>query len=219
MFEVYSLWPQPIARKKYHNHIAFKEKVLNFMEQNKDIQVDDASYPNQLKHFFQGPPPYDELDFFEYIKDDDFENFLKESAKIFMGDILGLNLQSDVIITDCWINNCSEGGQQKLHKHGNSFVSGTYYLNYDPENHAHLKFENPYTSKFSPYMALDIENITDFNHQESFCTFIKEGDLVLWQSFLSHGYDINKKNERISISMNFLPNVLKCGPYSFKIQK
>lgn len=219
MIEVYSLWPQPIAKNRYINHDLFKKKVLDFIEQNKELQVDDVTHPEKMKHFFQGPPPYNELNFFEYIKDDDFEKFLMRSSEIFIRDILGLYLEDGVTITDCWINICGNGAEQRLHQHGNSFISATYYLNYDPEKHAPLKFQNPYNFKSSPFMTLDIETITDYNHSESYCHFIEEGDLILWPSFLSHGYDINNEDERISISMNIVPSTLKTGPYSFQIKK
>lgn len=46
------------------------------------------------------------------------------------------------------------------------------------------------------------------------CDFVEEGDLLIWQSGLSHSYGISKADERISISMNFFPRYLRQGEYS-----
>ena len=47
-----------------------------------------------------------------------------------------------------------------------------------------------------------------------------EGDLLLWQSNLLHGYENSHGDNRVSISFNVLPEVLDCrGTYSFKVVK
>ena len=41
----------------------------------------------------------------------------------------------EVIITDAWLNKANANAQQNPHVHYNSFLSGTYYVNFDMKNH------------------------------------------------------------------------------------
>lgn len=220
MLEVFPLFPQAVARVKYQHHETLKKRVFDFMEDERNnhlLQNDGIENPF-VTHYFNSADS-NRVDFFDCIDDRDFKYFLVESSTIFVRDVLGCALSDEMLVTDCWINNCPENGKQKMHNHCNSFISGTYYLNYDSENHSPLKFEHPVSYAVRPYMMLDTNEVTEFNHVESYCQFIEEGDLVLWSSFLQHGYDLNKKDGRTTISMNFLPPTLKSGPYTFRVQK
>ena len=44
-----------------------------------------------------------------------------------------------------------------------------------------------------------------------------EGELMLWPSNLTHGYADNKKDGRISISMNFMPSLIVDDKYSYRV--
>jgi len=217
MLGAYPLFPVPIVKDKYPKHIEFKDKILNFIENNGDLEVDGIISP-ELKHFFNSSEL--EKGFFDYIQDENFKEFLLESSYNFVRGVMGYDLEDDLIITDCWINNCYKNGFQRFHSHGNSFVSATYYVNYIPSIHSALTFLNPFLNfHVEPFFDLNIVEKTQFNQKEIVCDFIEEGDLVLWSSHLDHGYDINIGNGRVSISMNFVPSKFKSGPYTFSIQK
>jgi len=216
MFDVHVLFPTPVAKIKYDKHDELKQKVLDFISSNPELEVEGITSP-ELKHFFNSSD--DEKGFFDYIDDLNFNQFLIDSASIFSEEVMGFESQ-DFLITDCWINKCYENGFQNPHNHCNSFISGTYYINYNSQSHSSLKFSNPlYNSVTSPYIDLNLAKYTQFNHVESVCDFVEEGFLLLWMSHLSHGYELNRKNDRITLSMNFMPSILRSGPYKFKIQK
>jgi len=40
---------------------------------------------------------------------------------------------------------------------------------------------------------------------------------MLWPSNLTHGYADNKKDGRISISMNFMPSLIVDDKYSYRV--
>lgn len=217
MLGVYPLFPVPIAKAQYPKRNEFKDKVLDFIKDNKELEVDGITSP-ELKHFFNSSEL--EKGFFDYINDEDFKEFLLESSYSFVRGVMGYELEDDLIITDCWINTCYKNGFQRFHSHGNSFVSATYYVNYIPSIHSTLTFLNPFFNvHVEPFFDLNVIEQTQFNQKEIVCDFIEEGDLVLWSSHLDHGYDINIGNGRVSISMNFVPSKFKSGPYTFSIQK
>lgn len=210
---VYSIFPTSIATFEYEKHQEFKEKFLSYLDKNKDKLV-QTTYGINLWHM-HNVPNENFLDF--YDDNQEFENFLTNSCKYYLKEIIGDKVD-DLIITDCWINICNDSGSQPFHNHGNSYISGTYYLNYDPDIHSHLKFNSPYHGNSRlPFLNLDIEKITPYNARDLECAFIKEGFLALWPSQLVHGYEKNNSKHRITISMNFLPKRFSSGPYSFSI--
>lgn len=216
MFDVHMLFPTPVAKIKYEKHEEIKDKIFKFMNSNSELEIDGITSP-ELKHFFNSSEIEEE--FFDYVNDYDFKNFLINSASVFSEEVMGFERQQ-MIITDCWLNNCYSGGFQNYHNHVNSFISGTYYINYDSKIHSILKFSNPlFGCVNSPYIDLNTNKETEFNQRETICNFIEEGFLILWMSHLNHGYYINTNNGRITLSMNFMPAILKSGPYKFKIEK
>ena len=215
MLNVYPLFPVPIAKVQYLQRSEFKEEVLNFIKDHKDLEIDGITSP-ELKHFFNSSEL--EKGLFDYIPNENFKNFLQESAYGFVRGVMGYDVE-EMLITDCWINTCYKNGFQRYHSHANSFVSATYYVNYIPSIHSTLSFLNPFFNfHVEPFMELNTVESTEFNQKEIVCDFIEEGDLVLWSSHLDHGYDINIGNGRVSISMNFVPSKFKSGPYTFSIQ-
>lgn len=213
LHNVYPIFPTSIATFEYEKREEFKRKVLSYLEENKEKLDDTDDYGVNILHLHNKATE----NFLDYCKDDDFENFLIDSCKYYLQEIIGDKVD-DLIVTDCWINICGTSGAQPFHNHSNSYISGTYYLNYDPDNHSHLKFNNPHRSNCNvPFLSLDFDKITPYNARDLTCSFIKEGFLALWPSQLSHGYEVNNSEGRITISMNFLPKRFSSGPYSFSI--
>ena len=212
----YSLFPTPVATFDYENHLEFKKNLLEYCENNKE-KVQISQYGKDLKHF-KNTPDDNLLD--DIKKYSDFENFILKSSKYFIKDIIG-NEIDELVVTDCWINICGNGGHQPFHNHGNSYISGTYYLNYDPKIHSNLRFNSPFKFKDPgvQFMELNIDKYTQFNSKDVTCNFINEGMLVLWPSNLIHGYSDNSGEDRITVSMNIMPKRIKTGPYSFTVNR
>ena len=212
----YSLFPTPVATFDYENHLEFKKNLLEYCENNKE-KVQISQYGKDLKHF-KNTPDSNLLD--DIKKYSDFENFISKSSKYFIKDIIG-NEIDELVVTDCWINICGNGGHQPFHNHGNSYISGTYYLNYDSKIHSNLRFNSPFKFKDPgvQFMELNIDKYTQFNSKDVTCNFINEGMLVLWPSNLIHGYSDNSGEDRITVSMNIMPKRIKTGPYSFTVNR
>ena len=213
-FDIYSLFPTSLMTFNYDNHNDFKKFFFEYLKNNQE-KIIDSNYGESLKHIDNTP----NTNFLNSIRDyPDFEYFLLNSCMFYINEIIG-NEVEELIITDCWINICDKNGYQPFHNHANSYISGTYYLNYDSEKHSQLKVNNPSAFKDygTPFIELNAKKYTPFNGKELTCDFIKEGMLVLWPSNLVHGYSKNKEDNRISISMNFMPKKIITGPYSFTV--
>ena len=111
--------------------------LLNKLEQSEECEKTNA-HSSQLRHFLNKS----NQNLFDYENFQWFEKWAEEKCIDYIENILGYYLQDGIIITDCWLNKCDTGGEQFHHTHINSYVSGTYYVNYIKELHAPIGFKN-----------------------------------------------------------------------------
>ena len=122
-------------------------------------------------------------------------------------------------ISDAWLNLGAAGASLKAHAHYNSFLSGTYYVNYDSKVHSRLTFVNDRIASAPKYPVLSIpysEKSTDFNSRDIVVDH-NEGDILFWKSHLIHGYSNNPSPGRTTISFNLMPSICSDGDiYAFR---
>jgi uncharacterized protein (TIGR02466 family) len=192
----------------YAEHASVKEIVLDIMSNTGEVRRS-----RDANHYFEHTGSF--LDTPALTK---FKNFLEDSANDYTNNLL--KLDSKMFITLAWINQTNNTCVMSKHNHGNSFFSGTYYLNFNAEIHESLTFtkELEFAAQ-SPYMGIIPYEYNNFNAPGYRVSDLKEGEFIIWPSHLLHGHGPNKGDNRISISMNFLPTELTNGIYKFKITK
>ena len=142
---------------------------------------------------------------------DIFHEWIRASSLDYINNSLGY-ICEDVVVTECWLNVCKQGGFQPLHNHGNSFVSGTFFLNFTVGKHSPLTFFNVKNS-IEPFMTLKSRERRDRAIVQH-----AEGTLLLWPSHTGHGYEKNLQEGRITISFNAMPMfVSTANNYGYKI--
>jgi len=125
-----------------------------------------------------------------------------------------LNYDSDLRFTNAWINESEVGGEQGLHNHCNSALSGTVYLRTD-EN-TNIEFPNRFTTSDTVCQLTDDPNqerenkFGHYYHKDTATFTVQTGYCMIWPSYLKHGYSENKTPRRLSLSFNTLPNHLNC---------
>ena len=205
---VANIFPTPIGIYVNDDHSKTK-KVL--MEMMKDAPSQKNDISPSLIHYFD-----DNDSVLIKNKLESFRKWVEEKALIFAKDVLGYSID-ELNVTDSWLNVSNEGAFQQPHMHINSFISGTYYVNMN-KNHSPLFFIHPRNQNFLNVSQSVIS--VDCNKENIYQTDVPvspiEGSLVLWESHLSHGYPPTQGNNRISLSMNFMPSTVKGGRYSFK---
>ena len=211
MSDFFTIFPTTVARYKYTDPGALKSAITDLINSESVFRVGDTE---NSRHFYELNP-----EFIQNPKLEHFKNFILESVHSYISELMMLD--TEMIITDIWINQSNTGFKQKMHNHANSFISGTYYVNFDPLKHSKIMFhKNSSNYSLNPYFEFDPVQINEFNANKFIIANMDEGDLVIWPSQLEHGYEIpNLADNRISISMNFLPSRINNGMYSFKISK
>ena len=123
------------------------------------------------------------------------KQFIDFKLKEFVVNIMGSD--SEMVITQSWLNRSGKGESHHEHKHPNSMISGVWY----PQIHEKLP-----PIQFRNTQQRDIElSIKKFNHFNSgtFMLPMNKGELILFPSNLQHSVPINQSDEeRISLSFN-----------------
>ena len=127
------------------------------------------------------------------------------------------------VITDAWLNIGGVNAAQGPHNHTNSFISGTYYINYSG-NHSPLTFYNDRLTtslnNSQPYLTLEVNSKIQTNYNNNLSIKPKEGQIILWRSHLVHGFGRNNSEDRITLSFNLMPKICANGnSYSFSVSE
>jgi uncharacterized protein (TIGR02466 family) len=193
--EVHNLFSIPVYKFKFGNHLIHKEKMMNYL--NNDEVYRENTREKRKSLCFTRPNLQNIPEFKE------FKSFAQLSLQIAMRD---LGFVPSIQITGMWATKHHNGGSHHTHQHGNSFLTGVYYL-HGNENHAGTTFHNVHRNhkQIVPEM---IPGAT-LRHVDTVQTTFKEGTLFLFPSWLVHGTDTNNTEQtndtRHILSFNGMP--------------
>ena len=177
--EILSLFPTPIQKSQYFIDLSDELHYVNKIE----YRSNDTNSQSVNTFVLNAP---------ELLK---IKKFILLRILEYTSEILATD--SELTITQSWINKSSSGGSHKIHNHPNSIVSGVFYLNLKSEM-PQITFYKDFCSAFS----LDQKYITDFTI-DYFSMIAETGTLLLFPSHLKHSVPENKSTEdRISLSFN-----------------
>ncbi len=123
--------------------------------------------------------------------------FCLQSANSFFQEIWKPKKELEIYITQSWVNYTNKGQFHHKHAHPNSFISGVFYVNADPEKDK-IHFFN---EKYLQIRVFPTEYNT-FN-STSWWLPVSTGKLLLFPSSLEHMVEqVISEEERISLSFN-----------------
>ena len=113
--------------------------------------------------------------------------FIEAKLNDYVINIMGSD--SELVITQSWLNKSGKGESHHEHRHPNSMISGVWY----PQIHEKLP-PIQFTNIHQREMEFSIKNYNKFNSQN--CLFpMKRGELILFPSNLYHSVPVNKSDE------------------------
>lgn len=220
MKDVLEIFPKVVGKYKMpvNGVDDVKQKCFSVLENySNETHIKTNGESSKLIHLFN----YADQSLLDTNLFDNFEKWITDCSLDFINLTLGYKCDK-IFITDCWLNKCDTDGHQFMHVHSNSYISGTYFVNFIRGKHAHLSFQSSDSvpgACVRPYIELPPSTQTKYNSPGAILDH-GEGDLLLWESNMVHGYERNYADDRISISFNVLPEVLSTkGSYSFKVTK
>ncbi len=204
---VVNLFPTAVGIYKNDNHREIK-KVLTEMMKHAPFQENEDC--PRLIHYFDAGDSVLVKDELKFLRD-----WVEEKALDFATETMGYSIDK-LNVTDSWLNVSNRDAFQPPHMHVNSFISATYYVN-KKKDHSPLIFIHPRNQNApsaSPIMSV---NYSSRNlYQSDIPVDVEEGNLVIWESHLVHGYPPNEGDNRISLSMNFMPSTVRHDRYSYE---
>ena len=186
------LFPTPVWTIKLDNYKVINEEMYKFIksESNKDkIGIKKSNVNGWHSKDFD-------------LNDKNSQKFISFILPAIENVMLDMNWEKQkqtVKINNMWAIINTGGSTNLRHQHGNSTISGAYYVR-APENCGDIVFYDP-----RPAPVYSHPNINGSNFLNAQVNSInpKEGALVLFPSYLDHSVNENLSNEeRIVISFN-----------------
>ena len=186
--EILQLFPTPVTITaipfNYEKELEWIKKD-KFNKHNYDGFTKNISLNSQSENTFVLDNP--ELKRIRLWIESEIEKFIK--------NVLGSD--SEMVITQSWLNKNCKGESHHDHMHPNSIISGVWY----PLCHEKLppiKFMN----RFQPHINISIKEFNTFN-SATFMLPMKMGEMIIFPSHLMHGVPANQSDDaRISLSFN-----------------
>ena len=131
----------------------------------------------------------------------DLNTWLTTMSDQFLKNIFSPNGEFELYITQSWLNVTKPGERHHRHRHPNSILSGTFYIQTIPNDRIQVYAD---TTSHPLLYAYDFEFKNQNMHNAwSYSQTIKTNDLVIFSSNLEHSVPVNKSNEiRISLAFN-----------------
>ena len=219
--KVVNINPEPIGIFTLPNekHIKYKKTLQKIMEDTPK----DSDLVSSDRHAWRLCHNYDQHIFETFETLSDLE---EDIHSVLLSYIRNTGYVCDkMIINDAWCNMDSKNSTLGFHYHTNSYLSGTYYVNYDIKNHTPLSFINDRITANRKGPGIEIPenlNVPTIYNKKLVTIPIKEGSILIWKSHLTHGFtQPNKEGNRLTLSFNAMPKTCRntLGHYSFSITK
>ena len=193
--ETYGLFPVPITRYTVSNHDDIKAQILNWMSKQ-DIQQDHKR--NAICHNVLQVGPNNQL----LNEIPDLANTIIKAVTLHNDNSFKYN--TNFAFSDSYLEIANKDAIYAPHEHSNCLYTVIYLVNYNEQQHSYIKWRRNVSSHFYPVIQLDSTELSPYNMTEA--TFKQsEGDVLVFPSNITHGYDSNPSDQRISLTATIVP--------------
>jgi len=190
-------FPTPVWTTNLDNYKTINEQMYNYIKSNKKNDEKGISKSN-VKGWHSN-------DF--NLNDKDPQNFIAfilPAIENVMNDMNWDMEKQTAKISNMWAIINTGGSVNLRHQHGNSTISGAYYVR-APQDCGDIVFYDPRPAPIYSYPS--VKSVNFLNAQVNGISPV-EGALILFPSFLDHSVNENKSNEeRIVISFNIILSI------------
>jgi uncharacterized protein (TIGR02466 family) len=176
----------------FKNILMFRdEKIGMYNHRSKDHYLFDNTFAEELK---------------------DIKEFCESQLKDYLENIEGVDTDlAGLRITQSWLNKNKPGESHHPHAHQNSYLSGVLYISCLQNDNINI---NNRLYRMCNDMKFPIKRTTIWNSVGALIN-VKEGDLIIFPSWVPHHVDVNetKDVDRISLSFNTFP-IGEMGEYN-----
>ncbi len=186
------LFPTPVWTIQLDSYKNINEQMYNYIKLKQKID-EVGTIKSNVKGWHSNDFDLNDKEIQNFI------NFILPAIEQVMTDMNWEKVKQIARINNMWAIINTGGSANLRHQHGNSTISGAYYVR-APINSGDIVFYDPRPAPI--FSHPNVENPNLLNAQINGIS-PKEGALVLFPSFLDHSVNENKSNEeRIVISFN-----------------
>ena len=185
-------FPTPVWTTNLDNYKTINEQMYNYIKSNKkndEIGISKSNVKGWHSNDFN-------------LNDKDPQNFIAfilPAIENVMNDMNWDKEKQTAKISNMWAIINTGGSANLRHQHGNSTISGAYYVR-APQDCGDIVFYDPRPAPIYSYP--NVKSVNFLNAQVNGISPV-EGALILFPSFLDHSVNENRsKEERIVISFN-----------------
>ena len=184
---VHNLWPIPVYESQTFVQSKWLNTVLNTEYERRHNDDGDISKDRYLLNSLP-----------------DLKKEIISHCESYVRIFLNVSANAKFNLLNSWAVRHNPGDNAEIHSHGNSLLSGVYYLK-TTGNTGNLVFhKNPlYTNTFHQNIRLDYDETNSYNTGVHIMNS-SEGRIFIFPSHLDHGVEKNESNEqRYSLAFNF----------------
>lgn len=182
---IYNLFPTAVAFFDFDRELTSEEKAFMLNQERKQNEGNTTSKDRRVLD----SPMFSEL-----------REFIDTSVKKYFIDTCAPKFDVGLKITQSWLNYTDPGQYHHKHAHPNSFLSGVFYVNADPELDKIYFFNEEYQR-----IKIHTEDWNLYN-SESWWLPVETGKLIIFPSNLTHMVQtVEAKETRISLAFNTFP--------------
>jgi len=124
--------------------------------------------------------------------------FIESKIEKVYREIISPLSETEIYITQSWLNHTSKGQYHHQHAHANSFLSGVLYFDANPAT------DRIYFSKSNAHKQIDV-GIATYNpfNSDSWFFPVETGKLIIFPSTLAHRVETVTEDEHTRISLAF----------------
>ena len=220
-FEIFNINPEPIGcfTLPLEKHLDYKKIIQSILENPPEDLIQEREH---MKHTRQVCNTVNQNLFNSFPE---LKQLKSDIQQMLMEYIKSIGFVCDkFVINSAWLNSSQKGSVLNQHLHSNSYLSGNYFVNFDPLIHSTLTFQNDRSTgvtHYAPTLTLPLIEGVKTLYTSNFVSIpAVEGQIIIWRSQCRHGYFApNLGDDRLTLSFNSMPEILSTGAYTFKVSE
>ena len=218
-YQILDINPEPIGvfTLPKEKHLKYKKDIQTILENPSQELISEHSHTPYTKHICNKA---DQSIFKSFPQLLDLKTDIKY---MLLGYIQKIGFMCDsIVINSAWLNISQKGSVLSPHYHGNSYLSGNYFVNFEQSKHSLLSFQNDRGKAITHYsQTFSLPETPGFRtvyNGDYLSIPAEEGQILIWRSHMRHGYiNTNEGDNRTTLSFNSIPQTLRSGAYSFTV--
>jgi uncharacterized protein (TIGR02466 family) len=181
-YEAIPLFPETILKSKIDRN--FTKEELDFIK-NLPLIKNDNNFTSEDNYILNNP-------ILSNLKED-----ILQTVKVYFYDLLKSEFNTEIYITQSWVNFTKENESHHRHSHPNSVLSGTIYIDVDSTKDSIVFYKNICNQIVTTKTEFNIYN------SDLWTLPVEASQIIVFPSYLQHSVNTKVGSDtRISLSFN-----------------